>query len=242
MFDLTKQSSPAAYRTMKKIIVLGIHNSGSTLLCRMMHHLRVNFGELHGHNWYGSSYEQVWIGNIMSRSMSFGQPPDWERIAECQNDLTKRINMFFQQWAGLDSAIKHPFLCAGMTVLDDEVLAGFSFVHCTRPLENSIKGAKAAYPQLAEGMTEYQNALHEGKNSIIARAQKLGCNIFDWNYDAMETNGRELVENLAQWLDTGATKVNIEQALSLFDERMHHFGGLVERPLLNRDNIEYPAM
>jgi hypothetical protein len=211
---------------MKKIIVLGVHNSGTTLLSRIMHLLRVNFGLAHTKGNYGYSFEFPKIGIAMQHSIRFGEPIDWGLVEECKEQLSLHVEEFFQDWEPIDSAIKHPFLCAGLTAVDDDLLKGFTFINCNRPLENSIKGAMQAYPKRAAQMTEYQTDLHAGKEKILARAKSLNCTIYNWNYDQMATKARSMVERLYQFLETPTKPEYIEKALSLYDAQQHHLGGL----------------
>jgi len=210
---------------MKKIIILGVHNSGSTLLAAMMHYLRINFGLAPTRGKYGFSYELPQVPMVMQHCIRFGMPIDWTQMDLCKESLTSQICEFFQTWEPLDSAIKHPFLCAGLTVVEDELLRELTFINCNRSLANSIEGAIQAYPKRAEAMAEYQTALHEGKESILARARKLDCTIYDWNYDQLttETCGA-MVRQLQQFLDVPVRPEYVEKSISLYNEQQHHFG------------------
>ena len=209
---------------MKKIIVLGVHNSGSTVLCQMLHFLRVNFGALGGRGKYGLSYEFHGAGTTMAKYLRFGRPLDWNRIAECKTELTDSVLEFFDRWSPMTSAVKHPFLCAGMTVFDDSVIRELTFVNCNRPLDHATSGAKLAYPKVAEHMAEYQADLHRGKGLILDRARQLGCPIFDWNYDAMTQSSQAMLHDIHTFLGTNAPDIYVEKALSLYDASMQHFG------------------
>ena len=213
---------------MKKIIVLGVHNSGSTVLCQMLHFLGVNFGALGGQGKYGFSYEFRGAGAPLAKYLRFGQPLDWNLIAGCKEELTESVLDFFDRWSPMTSAIKHPFLCAGLTVLDDDLLKEWTFINCNRPLENAIEGAKLAYPKVAERMAEYQADLQRGKGLILDRARQLGCPIFDWNYDAMAKESRVILDDIHAFLGTNAPDSYVEKALSLYDESMQHFGNEVQ--------------
>jgi hypothetical protein len=210
---------------MKKIIILGVHNSGSTLLAAMMHFLRINFGLAPTRGKYGFSYELPQVSMVMQHSIQFGLPIDWTQMDSCREPLTSLIQEFFQTWEPLDSAIKHPFLCAGLTVVEDELIRELTFINCNRSLANSIEGAIQAYPKRAEMMAEYQTALHEGKEKILARARTLDCTIYDWNYDQLttETCGA-MVRQLQQFLDAQVRPEYAEKAIALYDEQQHHFG------------------
>ena len=215
---------------MKKIIVLGLANSGSTMLCEMMYFLGINFGTAIGdRNKYGLSFEHRGVSAVLSQYLSFGVPIDWEKLPGCKGHLSQLVTKFFDRWSPLDSAIKRPILCAGMSVLDDETLRDLSFINCTRPIENSIKGAIRAYPFFAEQMEAFQNDLQRGKETTLERATALGCPIFEWDYDAMATNGREIVESLAAWLGTNPAPEIIDKALAVYDDSQHHFAGDDER-------------
>jgi hypothetical protein len=210
---------------MKKIVILGIHNSGSTLLAAMMHFLRINFGLAPTRGKYGFSYETPHVPMAMQHCIQFGMPIDWTQIERCKEPLTSQIHEFFQVWEPLDSAIKHPFLCAGLTVVEDELLRELTFIDCNRSLANSIEGAIEAYPKRAESMVGYQTALHEGKEKVLARARKLGCTIYDWDYDQLTTaTSSAMVNQLQQFLDAKVRPEYVEKAISLYDEQQHHVG------------------
>jgi len=74
-------------------------------------------------------------------------------------------------------------------------------------------------------MAEYQTNLHTGKERILDRAKSLNCPIFDWNFDEMATDARDIVNRLHQFLETPTKPKYIEKALSLYDAQQHHFGG-----------------
>ena len=215
---------------MKKIIVLGLHNSGSTVLCSMMQFLGIHFGCTGGLGRYGLNYEFGRIGRVMQKYMRFGQPIDWNEIAKCGGELTHLLWEFFNRWSPMDCAIKHPFLCAGLTAVDESVIKDFMFIDCVRSLENSVKGAKWAYPKFAETMEEYQRNMESGKTTVMERAVEAGCPIFRWDYDEMGVRGRDLLEEVYQFLGTDVPSEFFEKSLSLYDESKRHFGNGVERP------------
>ena len=210
---------------MKKIIILGVHNSGSTLLAAMMHFLRINFGLVPTRGKYGFSYETPHVPMAMQHCIQFGMPLDWTLMEMCKAPLTAQIREFFQTWEPLDSALKHPFLCAGLTVVEDELLRELTFINCNRSLGNSIEGAIRAYPKRAEMMAGYQTALHEGKEKILARARTLGCTVYNWDYDLLTaaTCGAR-VRQLQQFLEAEVRPEYMEKAISLYDEHQHHVG------------------
>ena len=191
----------------------------------MMHLLRVNFGLAPVKGNYGYSFEFPMIGIAMQHSIRFGEPIDWGQIAECKEQLSLHIDEFFRDWEPLDTAIKHPFLCAGLTAVDDDLLKDLTFINCNRPLEHSIAGAMRAYPKRAAQMAEYQTDLHTGKERVLDRAKSLDCPIFDWNYDQMATKSSTLISQLHQFLETPTKPEYMERALSFYDAQQHHFGG-----------------
>ena len=209
---------------MKKIIVLGLHNSGSTVLCKMMAPLGINFGMRIGKGKYGSNFEHRGIPMALRRCVKFGQPLHWELVNRSGKRLTALFNRFFSRWSSVPSALKHPFLCAGMTALDDSILQELVIINCTRKFEHAVQGAKRAYPRAARRMEQYQADLQKGKDSIIARAKSLGCPVLDWDYDAMSKEGRALLEGVAAFLGTNAGPGMIEKAFSLYDGKQQHFG------------------
>ena len=214
---------------MRKIIILGVHNSGSTLLAGMMHYLRINFGLAPDEGRYGLSYEAHDIQRAIRDCVQFGKPIDWVGVEECKERLSFAVNDFFRKWMPLDSALKHPYLCAGLTVVDDDVLGKLTFIDCSRPLRDSINGAIRAYPRRSEHMAEYQTNLHEGKQRILDRAKGLGCTVYDWNYnDITPSNCSDVVDRLQQFLDTRAKPEYVEKAISLFDETQRHFVGRIQ--------------
>ena len=122
------------------------------------------------------------------------------------------------------SALKHPFLCAGMTAVEDGMLQDFMYINCIRSLDNAVAGAKLAYPKVAEHMADYQADLQRGKALILDCARQLNCQIFDWDYDSMTQNGREVLESVHAFIGTEVPDAYFEKALSLYDESMRHFG------------------
>jgi hypothetical protein len=209
---------------MKKIIILGVHNSGSTLLARIMYFLRVNFGMFPTQGKYGLAFEFP-LMPYMQRVVRFGESIDWDAMPSVAEPLTQQLTAFFDEWTPLDSAVKHPYLCAGLTVVPDDVLKNFTFINCTRSLDNSIAGAAASYPKKAADMAVFQKQLYDGKTKVLQRASTLGCTVYDWDYDKMAGNSSVIVTDLMAFLGTLAKQEYIERAISFYDSGQHHFGG-----------------
>ena len=213
---------------MKKIIILGIRNSGSTVLCQMLHRLGIDFGQLILRGKYGFTYENLKVGAVLYLHVN-PERIDWTGLTACKEDVTKVMTDFFDRQAPKGSAIKHQFLCAGLTVLDDAILQDFTYINCTRPLAHCIEGAKRAYPKVAEFMPEYQTELRRGQRQIAERVRGFGGTILDWDYDAMSPDARQELQNICDFLELEIPPDRFENALSRYDESQRHFGHHVEQ-------------
>jgi len=211
---------------MKKIVILGTHNSGSTLLAGLVHSLGINFGNRISMGGYGVSYEDAGIYSALRPFVAMGQPIDWEGLRGDSEKITTFIAGFFETWRPIPTGIKHPFLCAGLTVVGDEHLKEFTFLNCSRPISESVAGAQDSYSQPPDKVAAYQLELFDAKLEVLRRATALGCPIMDWNYNSMMTESRQVIRDLASFLDRKADDEYIDAVIKRYSTRPFRFSGL----------------
>lgn len=152
-------------------IVLGLHNSGSTVIARMLHELGVYFGDDLGAGPWGVAYEEPTLRNLCEEAVRFPFVGDAPGHAWACERLQKWIETHRYRGGGSPMVgIKFPLLCRVLPQLNSLPHNNLRIINCNRDLEKSIAGLQRrmrdAYPQSM--LADHQRFLHDAKQNFLA--------------------------------------------------------------------------
>ena len=183
------------------LLVLGLHNSGSTVIARLLHELGVYFGEDLGEGPWGTAYEEPKMRSFCEEILRFpftGFAPgkSWA-IEKMKLWLQQhRLSAITQQYAG----IKFPFWCQMTDVLPSEEPKQLRIVHCSRPLDKCIAGLKRrignSYP--TELLAEHQRFLWDGKEAFLSKTKSPVLNV---DFGELVHNPVQLLKEITVFLN-----------------------------------------
>ncbi len=213
----------------KQVFVLGLHNSGSTVIAGILHQLGVWFGDSFGNGPWGISYEKPTLAGICEKAIQFpfvGHAPgfDWaiERIK-----TTLRKHRFRQaDWVG----VKYPLLCAIVPELPIQEFFDkrTKISHCNRSLEHSIQGLKRrmghAFPFPI--IEKHQCYLHHEKLRFLDGLAKEspGTEILEVDYDDLVGDPEPHVRKIASFLGLRLSNSVMKTIQNTIDPAQQHFG------------------
>lgn len=209
------------------VVVLGLHNSGSTVLAHLLNGIGVHFGDSLGNGPWGVAYEQphfrAWCEEVL-RFPYVGFAPGASHAYEKIIDWIDG-----HRWTGGEkkiTGIKFPFLsCIFPQIYDRLEKEGIRIVYCDRPLENSVKGLCRrmgdAFPETI--IRDHQAWLYENQVDFLAKHES-EIPVYRYSFDALTQNPSAVLHDLCNFLNVDYPAGTYAEHLCRFVEKdRNHF-------------------
>ncbi len=204
------------------VVVLGLHNSGSTVISHLLNGIGVHFGEALGNGPWGVAYEEpylrAWCEEILRFPyVGYGPGKEWaeEQIASWIANH-RRSDAKNKKVTG----IKFPFLCDVLpSVFPHIEQDGIRIIHCCRDLDKSIQGLQRrmgdSFP--ADMLEKHQRFLWDSKQKFLGENPHLPVMNVDLN--ELVNRPKEEIRNFCNFLNLDYPSENYVEHLCDFVEK-----------------------
>lgn len=185
------------------VMVLGLHNSGSSALAGVIHKLGVSMGDLWApaaHDKNGGGFEARYLAKLCERLMPF--PSTQLKVPE--RAVAPALLKWMNSRKGIRLGMKYPHLCYFAQFLPD-----VQVIHADRPLAESVRGLQ----RRERGRTcerkcrTIQTYLEGHKRAYLQSHDHLNVKYADLLKDP-----RGQIERLCHYLDISPTETQMEEA------------------------------
>ena len=213
----------ARERMKDLVVVLGLHNSGSTVIARMLHSLGVYFGDDLGNGPWGTAYEEPTLRSLCEEAIRF----PFAGFAPRQQWACERLQKWIEshRYRGDNSpmvGIKFPYLCRIFSQLNLASHNDLRIINCSRSLDKSISGLHRRMGDACplQMLADHQRFLHDGKQEFLADTNSP---IFHIDLNELIHTPQRFLHDLADFLNIPTPDADLTEKIcaAILPEQCH---------------------